>query len=111
MMIIALPLYNPTRSFSHHLELFEACGYKPTRSHHLVKAWLASEDGSQTGSGLTLTSQSHAEDRRNAANVLSETGRDLSAFGDALAAIQLKAGLDGGALTSTPPMRNTVWAN
>ncbi|KIK00530.1 hypothetical protein K443DRAFT_679103 [Laccaria amethystina LaAM-08-1] len=107
----ALPLYNPTRSFSHHLELFEACGYKPTRSHPLVKAWLASDDGSQTGSGLTLTSQSHAEDRRNAANVLSETGRDLSAFGDALAAIQLKAGLDGGALTSTPPMRNTVWAN
>ncbi|KAF8629543.1 hypothetical protein AX15_003394 [Amanita polypyramis BW_CC] len=40
----ALPLFNFTRNFSRHLELFAACGYKPTREHYLVQNWNVSQD-------------------------------------------------------------------
>ncbi|KAK2465863.1 hypothetical protein APHAL10511_001504 [Amanita phalloides] len=38
-----LPLFNPTRNFSRHLELFAACGYNPTREHYLVRDWIRSQ--------------------------------------------------------------------
>ncbi|KAF8076945.1 protein-tyrosine phosphatase-like protein [Lyophyllum atratum] len=38
----ALPLFNPTISFSRHLELFAACQYHPTSENPLVKEWVAS---------------------------------------------------------------------
>ncbi|PFH48983.1 hypothetical protein AMATHDRAFT_122688, partial [Amanita thiersii Skay4041] len=35
-----LPLFNPTRNFLRHLELFAACGLNPTRDHPLVRGWV-----------------------------------------------------------------------
>ncbi|KAJ3574685.1 hypothetical protein NP233_g1586 [Leucocoprinus birnbaumii] len=39
----ALPLFNPTVNFSRNLELYDACGYQPTRNHPVVREWLASD--------------------------------------------------------------------
>ncbi|KAF5364171.1 hypothetical protein D9756_000122 [Leucocoprinus leucothites] len=39
----ALPLFNPTVNFSRNLELYDACGYQPTRSHPVVREWLSSD--------------------------------------------------------------------
>lgn len=36
----ALPLFNPTASFSRHLELFAACNYHPTSDNPLVEEWV-----------------------------------------------------------------------
>ncbi|KAG6908359.1 hypothetical protein DXG01_005177 [Tephrocybe rancida] len=76
----ALPLFNPTKSFSRHLELFEACQYHPSLDSPLVQDWVASET-SPTPTPMSGISGI-------AASVMSETGIDMSAFGDALAAIQ-----------------------
>ncbi|KAG2357210.1 protein-tyrosine phosphatase-like protein [Suillus spraguei] len=37
----ALPLYNPTDNFYHHLDLFAACNYVPTPNNFLVQAWIS----------------------------------------------------------------------
>lgn len=37
----ALPLFNPTVNFSRNLELYDACGYQPTRDHPVVQEWLS----------------------------------------------------------------------
>lgn len=39
---LALPLFQPTSNFTHHLELFDACGYTPTIDHPAVQSWLTS---------------------------------------------------------------------
>ncbi|KAI9569244.1 hypothetical protein HD554DRAFT_2092169 [Boletus coccyginus] len=44
----ALPLYNPTTVFYHHLELFAACNCCPTVDHPTVHAWLAEQSGGPT---------------------------------------------------------------
>ncbi|KAF9463677.1 protein-tyrosine phosphatase-like protein [Collybia nuda] len=80
-----LPLFNPTRSFSRHLELYELCGRNPTLKHPVVKDWIASEKprnyikGPSKRTSLCTT----------AADVLSETGIDMTAFGNTLTAIQI----------------------
>lgn len=38
----ALPLFNVTRTFVAQLELFRACGYRPTADHPCVSAWISS---------------------------------------------------------------------
>lgn len=38
----ALPLFNVTRTFVAQLELFRACGYRPTADHPSISAWIAS---------------------------------------------------------------------
>lgn len=38
----ALPLFNVTRTFVAQLELFRACGYKPTADHPSISAWIGS---------------------------------------------------------------------
>ncbi|KAF7775665.1 hypothetical protein Agabi119p4_4058 [Agaricus bisporus var. burnettii] len=45
----SLPLFNPTVKFSRNLELFDACGYQPTRDHSIVQEWLSS-NGPEIGS-------------------------------------------------------------
>ncbi|GLB34384.1 putative dual specificity phosphatase, catalytic domain [Lyophyllum shimeji] len=82
----ALPLFNPTKSFSRHLELFEACKYRPTSDHPLVKEWVASGTSPTPSpvSGLPNTLGSIAED------IMGETALDMKAFDDALVAIQLR---------------------
>ncbi|KAG6808198.1 hypothetical protein H0H93_000452, partial [Arthromyces matolae] len=39
----ALPLFNPTKSFSRHLELFEECRYSPTLENPVVWEWVNAE--------------------------------------------------------------------
>ncbi|KAH7922579.1 phosphatases II [Leucogyrophana mollusca] len=52
----ALPLYNPTANFYRHLEVYEACGYAPTPTHPVVRAWLAElTSGSQPAPKLQPT--------------------------------------------------------
>lgn len=38
----ALPLFNVTRTFVAQLELFRACGYRPTADHPSISAWIGS---------------------------------------------------------------------
>jgi len=56
----ALPLFNPTRNFYRHLELFAACGYNPTRGHSLVRDWIRSHQGSYSTSHSSSSSSSAA---------------------------------------------------
>jgi len=44
-----LPLFNPTVNFSRNLELYDACGYQPTRNHAVVQEWLS--DRPESGFG------------------------------------------------------------
>ncbi|TFK33194.1 protein-tyrosine phosphatase-like protein [Crucibulum laeve] len=108
----ALPLFSPTRNFSRHLELFYRCKHHPTRDHPMVREWLAAETGtacpqlkekensspsssSSKASPANATSKCTTQCResvdlgKTAAQMLSETGIDLEAFGDALAKIQM----------------------
>ncbi|KAJ6630300.1 protein-tyrosine phosphatase-like protein [Mycena sp. CBHHK59/15] len=87
----ALPLFDPTRNFTRDLELFHACKYKPVPGHPAITthcgppsvSWnLASPDAKLRADAILST----------AASVMSETGIDMRAFGDALIAIQQKAG-------------------
>ncbi|KAF8627943.1 hypothetical protein AX17_006096 [Amanita inopinata Kibby_2008] len=132
----ALPLFNPTRNFSRHLELFAACGHGPTQDHTLVRDWIRSEEtysmaytfsslsSSTTSSPMSSSMSSPAPSTppssissrtssassprgarslvkmeggekdsltARAVELLSETGFDLGAFGEALAAIQESA--------------------
>ncbi|KAF9449058.1 DSPc-domain-containing protein [Macrolepiota fuliginosa MF-IS2] len=43
-----LPLFNPTVNFSRNLELYDACGYQPTKNHAVVQEWLSS-NGPESG--------------------------------------------------------------
>ncbi|KAG6830426.1 hypothetical protein H0H87_008174 [Tephrocybe sp. NHM501043] len=79
-----LPLFNPTKSFSRHLELFEACQYNPTLDDPRVQDWAAFE----TSTTSTPQSGINPDISGIAAEVMSETGFDMNAFGNALAAIQ-----------------------
>ncbi|KAF7324454.1 Phosphatases II [Mycena sanguinolenta] len=96
----ALPLFDPTLNFTRALSLFAACRYKPTRDHPalathrvgdgLKKTPRAADEG--PGSKRQSMPGRNAELlTRTAAAIMSETGIDMSAFGDALAAIQQKA--------------------
>jgi dual specificity phosphatase 12 len=116
----ALPLFNPTRTFLRHLELFEACNYAPTASHPLVQTWCTEEDingpayvlsngksnGKINGSGSSVNDGGDSgvgklgkkegvgvpvDMGAAAARALSNTGLDVKAFGDALARIQMHA--------------------
>ncbi|KNZ72586.1 Tyrosine-protein phosphatase yvh1 [Termitomyces sp. J132] len=86
----ALPLFNPTKSFFRHLELFKDCHYSPTLQNPLVLEWV--------NSGTFPTSRPKvglATDLKGiAAEIMSETGFDMSAFGKALASIQRRVDLD-----------------
>ncbi|KAG6823006.1 hypothetical protein H0H92_011749, partial [Tricholoma furcatifolium] len=70
-----LPLFNTTKSFSRHLELFNACACNPTLENPLVQEWIACE------TSPTPTPHSGLHDITNirgiAADVMSETGFDL----------------------------------
>lgn len=79
-----LPLFNPTRSFSRYLELFELCGHNPTITHPVVVDWASSEKPRYG----TSSSEKKTPLQTIAADILSETGIDMAAFGNALAAIQ-----------------------
>ncbi|RDB20040.1 hypothetical protein Hypma_013100 [Hypsizygus marmoreus] len=70
----ALPLFNPTHVFSRHLELFEACHYRPTSEHPLVKDWVVCGKSSTT----TIYALDKSSIGSMAANVLSETGFDMT---------------------------------
>ncbi|KAG6878804.1 hypothetical protein C0992_007648 [Termitomyces sp. T32_za158] len=80
----ALPLFNPTKSFFRHLELFEECHYSPTLQNSLVSEWVYS------GKSQTPTPKPgfQTDLRGIAAEIMSETGFDMNAFGKALVAIQ-----------------------
>jgi dual specificity phosphatase 12 len=54
----ALPLFNPTRNFYRHLELFAACGYNPTRGHFLVRDWIRSQGPYSTSSSSSSAASS-----------------------------------------------------
>ena len=115
---LALPLFNLTRTFTRHLELFDACCYVPTAGHRLVRAWCAEEgeekgeeagfggEGGGGGSSGTSGSGSGRYGKKGdpskdgsgatnldmgavAARALSDTGLDVEAFEDALAQIQM----------------------
>jgi len=86
--LTALPLFNRTHNFSRQLELFDTCRYSPTSDHPLVKEWAGPPKGTATSDINTSATAVNA----GAAYVLSETGLDMNAFGDALAATQ-KAGV------------------
>lgn len=116
-----LPLFNPTRTFSQHLELFEACNYSSMAAHPLLQAWRADEDvreqvyvsgknesssggsgsggrhgwagGAGGGNGLGVSVDMGVA----AAWALSDTGLDVKAFGHALARIQMHASASVGA--------------
>ncbi|KAF8967488.1 protein-tyrosine phosphatase-like protein [Flammula alnicola] len=78
----ALPLFSPTQNFSQSLKLFQACGYKPTAGHPVVKEWVASDKSS------SRSSRTSNDLSKTATSILSETSFDLGAFGDVLKAIQ-----------------------
>ncbi|KAK7035938.1 phosphatases II [Favolaschia claudopus] len=91
----ALPLFDPTSNFKRALALFAACKHKPTPDHPAItsqgttaspKSALTAENMSATLCGAELLT-------RTATAVMSETGLDMAAFGDALSAIQMKASM------------------
>jgi len=96
----ALPLFDPTLNFTRALTLFAACKHKPTVDHPAIAANRVSLAGGNPRPHLisrvpdsARSATAHSADllTRTAAAVLSETGIDMGAFGDALAAIQQKA--------------------
>ncbi|KAJ7041997.1 protein-tyrosine phosphatase-like protein [Mycena alexandri] len=103
----ALPLFDPTLNFTRALALFAACKHKPTSTHPAIFAHQDSESvGWRTSHQHLLPHSPHSVLKapttalcnvdamtRTAASVMSETGIDMRAFGDALAAIQRKATL------------------
>ncbi|KAJ6567146.1 protein-tyrosine phosphatase-like protein [Mycena capillaripes] len=103
----ALPLFDPTSNFTRALGLFAACKHKPTSGHPAIAAhkacvsWDSALTSRPSASALELQSEVvHSADllKRTAAAVMSESAIDMSAFGDALVAIQQKASM--GKLTS-----------
>ncbi|KDR84422.1 hypothetical protein GALMADRAFT_237283 [Galerina marginata CBS 339.88] len=80
----ALPLFNPTRNFTNHLELFQACDYAPTADHPIVKEWIASQQATACGSNLLAASDLNDKE----VGVLVGTGFDLRETGDVHAAMQ-----------------------
>ncbi|KAJ7765747.1 protein-tyrosine phosphatase-like protein [Mycena metata] len=104
----ALPLFDPTLNFTRALALFAACKHKPTSTHPAISAHRDSESLAWRTSHQHLLPQApHSALNapptapcnvdvmaRTVASVMSETGIDMRAFGDALAAIQRKATLE-----------------
>ncbi|KAJ7700790.1 protein-tyrosine phosphatase-like protein [Mycena rosella] len=102
----ALPLFDPTLNFTRALSLFGACNYKPSvgaiATHGGCVAWhepLPHPHSRATDAVSNPAIVSNAALRNpdlitsTAASVMSETGIDMRAFGDALMVIQQKAGL------------------
>jgi dual specificity phosphatase 12 len=97
----ALPLFEPTLNFTRALSMFAACKFNPTVDHPAMVAHKVATVGLPTfqppadsGTNLQAAVVQNAEVlTRTAAAIMSETGIDMSAFGDALAAIQQKASL------------------
>ncbi|KAJ7491025.1 protein-tyrosine phosphatase-like protein [Mycena latifolia] len=99
----ALPLFDPTLNFTRALELFGTCNYKPSAgdiaAHGGCVAWNKPppplHPHSRPADAALNPATENAVDliTRTAASVMSETGIDMGAFGDALATIQQKAGL------------------
>ncbi|KAJ6500768.1 protein-tyrosine phosphatase-like protein [Mycena sanguinolenta] len=99
----ALPLFDPTLNFTRALSLFAACKHKPTLDHpaiatHRVGAVWDSSKQTLRGADMPLGTKPQSTAVRNAevltrtaAAIMSETGIDMGAFGDTLAAIQQKA--------------------
>jgi dual specificity phosphatase 12 len=95
----ALPLFQPTRNFTHHLELFEACDYKPRKDHPSVIKWTCSASIAvrttscdaptlnTTASRILAGTESPGSCGRESPH---PTGRtfDMNAFGEALTRIQ-----------------------
>lgn len=67
----ALPLFNPTVNFCRNLELFEACGYQPTRDHPVVQEWLCSSGPEITSS--QTSGFSPASSRRPSGSIIRPT--------------------------------------
>ncbi|KAJ6457060.1 protein-tyrosine phosphatase-like protein [Mycena vitilis] len=86
----ALPLFYPTLNFTRALAMFAACKYKPTLDHPAMDT-LTSRPPADVK--LQAAAAVHGAEllTRTAAAVMSETGIDMSAFGDALIAIQQKS--------------------
>ncbi|KAJ6606140.1 protein-tyrosine phosphatase-like protein [Mycena vulgaris] len=93
----ALPLFHPTLNFTRTLTLFGACSYKPTLGDIAANggcvAWHGTHSGPTDGTVSNVALRNADLITRTATAVMSETGIDMCAFGDALAAIQHKAGL------------------
>ncbi|KAJ7215315.1 protein-tyrosine phosphatase-like protein [Mycena haematopus] len=109
----ALPLFDPTVNFTRALSLFAACKYKPTldhpaiATHRLAVVWdsLQTSHAADRGSNLQTTAVGNAElSTRTAAAIMSETGIDRGAFGDALSVIQQEAGVAHSAACLTVPV-------
>ncbi|KAF5322269.1 hypothetical protein D9619_000122 [Psilocybe cf. subviscida] len=81
--VSALPLFNPTRNFTRHLEVFQACAYAPKASNLAVRDFIASEKTpkSQIGAGTSMPTRVTENLRKS---LLGETQLDLHAFGDTL---------------------------
>lgn len=84
----ALPLFSAPANFIRHLEAFASCECSPTTEHPVVKTWtgLPSAPYQRERAKVNITSVSTMT--ATASALLSETGIDLGAFGDTLAAIQ-----------------------
>jgi dual specificity phosphatase 12 len=92
----ALPLFEPTLNFTRALSMFAACKFNPTVDHPAMAAHKVAAVGLPTfqpPTNLQAAVQNAEVLTRTAAAIMSETGIDMSAFGDALAAIQQKASL------------------
>lgn len=82
---IALPLFNPTRSFIHILELFEECGYAPNPDALKIKS--DSEYQCESSISKSTSSQNNRRTREslhsNENDFYNETRHDLDNFGNA----------------------------
>jgi len=95
----ALPLFNRTRNFSKHLELFAACSYRPTSDHPAVKAYLKETGGhrpsgssSSLGMDACTAKAGAAAINAIASEILGGHGIDATAFNKTMASIQQSRG-------------------
>ena len=89
ILLIALPLFNRTSSFTEQLELFDACSYAPKLDHPLVEEWLSTAPPSGwTSRRGSATQSATAPLSETAFDVLSETGLDCKAFSETLQKLQ-----------------------
>ncbi|KAJ7119003.1 protein-tyrosine phosphatase-like protein [Mycena epipterygia] len=89
----ALPLFDPTPNFTRALAVFGACKYSPTLDHPAIAAHGAHFPDHSVLNPSPAALRNADLLTRTATSVMSETGIDMLAFGDALAAIQHKADL------------------
>ncbi|CAK5279122.1 unnamed protein product [Mycena citricolor] len=100
----ALPLFEPTTNFKRALSLFRACKYSPTPDHPALDdhkgnsgyvSWGSSPASSNPSSRRPSGFAAQDADLmiRKAAAVMTDSGIDMKAFGDALVSIQAKPSL------------------